>query len=237
VYLPDPVTEKDPADLSNCPVLTIGKAFVPEGQHQNLFSKATVMTSKEKTQDQTLEEQKKNETGTAEKPGKKPAPKAKSHKSPHKKEDSAKLKELHKELQEQKDKYLRLSADFDNFRKRTLREKMDLSRQAGEEIFTRILPVLDDLERALISIGEARDMEAVKEGMILIHNKLKEYLSQQGVKEIEALHQDFNTDVHEAVSQIPSEKEEMKGKVVDVLEKGYFLNDKVIRYSKVVIGV
>lgn len=195
------------------------------------------MTGKEKPQDQTLEEQKKAETGTAGKPGKKPASAAKSQKSPKKKDDSAKLKELQKELQEQKDKYLRLSADFDNFRKRTLREKMELGRLAGEEIFVRILPVLDDMERALKSIGEARDMEAVKEGMVLIHNKLKEYLNQQGVREIEALHQDFNTDVHEAVTQIPSEKKEMKGKVVDVLEKGYFLNDKVIRYSKVVIGV
>lgn len=195
------------------------------------------MASKEKTQDQKLEEQKKEKGGTGDKSGRKPASAVKSQKTPKKKDDSAKLKELQKELHEQRDKYLRLSADFDNFRKRTLREKMELSRQAGEEIFIRILPVLDDMERALKSIGEARDLEAVKEGMVLIHNKLKEYLNQQGIKEIEALHQDFNTDVHEAVTQIPSEKEGMKGKVVDVLEKGYFLNDKVIRYSKVVIGV
>jgi molecular chaperone GrpE len=195
------------------------------------------MTSKEKTQDQPIKEHEKAETGTAEKSGKKATPTVKSHKPAKKKDDSAKLKEMQKELHEQRDKYLRLSADFDNFRKRTLREKMEMTRQAGEEIFLRILPVLDDLERAMKSIDEARDMEAVKEGMILIHNKLKEYLGQQGVKEIEALHQDFNTDVHEAVTQIPSEKEEMKGKVVDVLEKGYILNDKVIRYSKVVIGV
>lgn len=224
-------------DLSNCPDLIIGKPFVPEGQQRILFSNETIMVSKEKTQDQPLKDQEETETGTAEKPGKNVTPAAKSHKSAKNKDDSAKLKELQKELQEQKDKYLRLSADFDNFRKRTLREKMELTRQAGEDIFLRILPVLDDLERAMKSINDARDMEAVKEGMVLIHNKLKEYLSQQGVKEIEALHQDFNTDMHEAVTQIPSEKEEMKGKVVDVLEKGYFLNDKVIRYSKVVIGV
>ncbi len=194
------------------------------------------MTSKENTQDQTVKEQKKAKKTTDSKSRKTDAAKAKSAKSGKKTDDSAKLKELQKELQEQKDKYLRLSADFDNYRKRTLKEKIELAKLAGEEILVKILPVLDDLERAMRSIEEAHDLEAVKEGMNLIYNKFKEYLNQQGVQEIDAMHQEFDTDVHEAVTQIPVEDKELKGKVVDIIEKGYTLNDKVIRYSKVVIG-
>jgi molecular chaperone GrpE len=151
-------------------------------------------------------------------------------------EESTKIRHLEQELQEQKEKYIRLSADFDNYRKRTMREKIELGKQAGEEIFTRILPVLDNLERAMKSVEEAKDLDAVKEGMYLIYNMFKEYLGQQGVKEIEAMHQDFNTDVHDAVTKIPASEKKLKGKVVDVIEKGYFLNDKVLRYAKVVIG-
>lgn len=194
------------------------------------------MTSKENTQDQTVKEQKKAKKTTDSKSRKTDAAKAKSAKSGKKTDDSAKLKELQKELQEQKDKHLRLSADFDNYRKRTLKEKIELAKLAGEEILVKILPVLDDLERAMRSIEEAHDLEAVKEGMNLIYNKFKEYLNQQGVQEIDAMHQEFDTDVHEAVTQIPVEDKELKGKVVDIIEKGYTLNDKVIRYSKVVIG-
>ncbi len=151
-------------------------------------------------------------------------------------DDSAKLKKLQKELQEQKDKYLRLSADFDNFRKRTLREKIDMTLQAGENIYVKILPVLDDLERAMKSIEEAKDLEAVKKGILLINNKFKEYLNRQGVREIDTMHKKFDTDVHEAVTKIPAKDKKLKGKVVDIIEKGYYLNDKVIRYSKVIIG-
>jgi molecular chaperone GrpE len=160
----------------------------------------------------------------------------KSTKARKKPEESSKLKALQKELEEQKEKYLRLSADFDNYRKRTLKEKIDLTKQAGEEIFTRILPVLDNLERAMKSVEDATDMDAVKEGMHLIYNMFKEYLTQQGVKEIEAMHQEFDTDVHDAVTKFPTEDKKLKGKVVDVIERGYFLNDKVLRYAKVVIG-
>lgn len=197
----------------------------------------TEMTGKEKTQDQTVKEEGKAGKPEGSKSRKTASSKTKVEKTGKKTDDSAKLKELRKELQEQKDKYLRLSADFDNFRKRTLREKIEMSKQAGEEIYVKILPVLDDLERAMKSIDEAKDMEAVKEGMLLIYNKFEEYLNQQGVKEIEAMHQDFDTDVHEAVTQIPSGDKKLKGKVVDIIEKGYYLNDKVIRYCKVVIGV
>ena len=195
------------------------------------------MISKEKSQDQPVKEQAKADKKAGSKYTKTVSSKPKSDKSGKKTDDAAKLKELQKELQEQKHKYLRLSADFDNFRKRTLREKMEMSKLAGEEIYVKILPVLDDLERAMRSIEEARELEAVKEGMLLIYNKFKEYLNQQGVKEIEAIHKEFDTDVHEAVTQIPTENKKLKGKVVDVIERGYYLHEKVIRYSKVVIGV
>jgi molecular chaperone GrpE len=149
---------------------------------------------------------------------------------------NAKVKQMEAALKEENDKYLRLSADFDNYRKRTLKEKIDLTKLAGEEIFLKILPVLDDLDRALKSVQDASDLDAVKKGIQLIYSKFTDYLSQQGVKEIEALHQNFDTDLHEAVSQIPPPDKKLKGKVVDVVEKGYYLNDKVIRYSKVIIG-
>jgi molecular chaperone GrpE len=156
---------------------------------------------------------------------------------PKKKPDeSSKLKTLEQELQEQKEKYLRLSADFDNYRKRTMKEKIEWSKQAGADIFAMILPVLDNLERAMKAVEEATDLEAVKEGMHLIYNMFYEYLGQQGVKEIEAMHQEFDTDVHDAVTKIPAADKKLQGKVVDVIERGYFLNDKVLRYAKVVIG-
>jgi molecular chaperone GrpE len=194
------------------------------------------MTSKGKTEDQAVKDQGKQQKAESGKTRKTGTTKAKTTKTGKKTDDPAKLKALQKELQEQKEKYLRLSADFDNFRKRTLKEKMELQKQAGESIYVRMLPVLDDLERAIKFMEEAKDMEAVKEGILLIYNKFKEYLNQQGVKEIDAMHQEFNTDVHEAVTQIPAKDKKLKGKVVDIIEKGYYLNEKVIRYSKVVIG-
>lgn len=148
----------------------------------------------------------------------------------------AKVKDLEAALVEEKNKYLRLSADFDNYRKRTLKEKMDLTKLAGEDIFLKILPVLDDFDRALKSLQDASDPKAIMDGIRLIYSKFSDYLSQQGVKEIEALHQVFDTDLHEAVTKIPAPEKKLKGKIVDIIEKGYFLNDKVIRYSKVVIG-
>jgi len=151
-------------------------------------------------------------------------------------DESSKLKAMEQEFQEQKEKYLRLSADFDNYRKRTMKEKIEWSKQAGADIFAMILPVLDNLERAMKAVEEAKDLDAVKEGMHLIYNMFNEYLGQQGVKEIEAMHQEFDTDVHDAVTKIPAPDKKLQGKVVDVIERGYFLNDKVLRYAKVVIG-
>ncbi|MFP4025698.1 MAG: nucleotide exchange factor GrpE [Thiohalospira sp.] len=155
---------------------------------------------------------------------------------PEKKESSKKEKSDKEKLEELNDKYLRLAAEYDNYRRRTLKEKMDLSKSAGEDILVNILPVMDDFERGLASIDKAKEVDAIKEGVLLIYNKFKEFLKQRGVKEIEAKEKDFNTDLHEAVTKIPAPNEELKGKVVDVIEKGYLLNDKVIRFAKVVIG-
>ena len=151
-------------------------------------------------------------------------------------EEKTKEEELGEKLAELQDKYLRLSAEYDNYRKRTLREKMDLQEGAREDIFVNILPVVDDLERAMDSVQSAKDLEAVKLGMELIHTKFSNYLTQQGIKEIDALNKELNTDLHEAVTKIPVESKKKKGKVVDVIEKGYMLRDKVIRFAKVVIG-
>lgn len=150
--------------------------------------------------------------------------------------EEKKEKSDEKKLQEMQDKYLRLTAEYDNYRKRTLKEKMELTKSAGEDILTGLLPVMDDFERALQSIDDSDDIEAIKKGIHLIYSKFKEFLKQNGVKEIEAREEEFDTDKHEAISKIPAPSEELKGKIVDVVEKGYYLNDKVLRYSKVVIG-
>jgi molecular chaperone GrpE len=139
-------------------------------------------------------------------------------------------------LADLQDRYMRLSAEFDNYRKRTLKEKSDLIQSAGSDFLLKILPVMDNFERALKILDEASDMDAVKEGIHLIYNNFKDFLNQQGLREIEALNKDFDLDVHEAVGKTPASDENMKGKIVDVVQKGYSLKDKVIRYSKVIIG-
>jgi molecular chaperone GrpE len=144
--------------------------------------------------------------------------------------------ELENSLANINDKYLRLSAEFDNYRKRTLREKMELTRSAGESVMRNVLPLLDDVERAVSSMEQGHDIEATKEGVKLIYNKFKDFTGQNGIKEIEALGEVFNTDLHEAVTKIPAPSDELKGKIIDVIQKGYYLNDKVIRFAKVVVG-
>ena len=139
-------------------------------------------------------------------------------------------------LAELQDRYLRLSAEYDNFRKRTLKEKIDLQKSGNENLLGALLPVADDFDRALQSVDEAKDIEAVKEGLKLISGKFTAFLSQQGVKEIEASKKEFDTDLHEAITKIPAPSKKLKGKVVDVIQKGYYLNEKVLRYSQVVIG-
>jgi len=139
-------------------------------------------------------------------------------------------------LAEMQDKYLRLSAEFDNYRKRTLKEKIELTKTASESLLLNLLPVLDDFERGLTLMDSAADCKAMKEGIDLIYSKFRSFLEQNGVKEIEALKKDFDVDMHDAVTKIPAPEKKLKGKVVDVIQKGYLLNEKVIRFSKVVVG-
>jgi molecular chaperone GrpE len=152
------------------------------------------------------------------------------------KEEPKKEPTVEEKLAELQDRYLRLSAEYDNFRKRTLKEKIDLQKSANAVLLEALLPVADDFDRAMQSVDEAKDIEAVKEGMNLISGKFSGFLNQQGVKEIEAIDKEFDTDLHEAITKIPAPSKKQKGKVVDVIQKGYFLNDKVLRFSKVVIG-
>jgi molecular chaperone GrpE len=148
----------------------------------------------------------------------------------------AKVSQLEDRLEELSDKHLRLQAEFDNFRRRTIREKADLIKTGGESVLTGILPVIDDFERAIQSLKEVPEDDPGKKGTLLIYSKFREFLKQNNVKEIEALHQDFDVDLHEALTKIPAPGKNLKGKVVDVIQKGYLLNDKVIRYAKVVVG-
>lgn len=143
------------------------------------------------------------------------------------------LKRMWEELN---DKHLRLQAEFDNYRRRTLKEKMELTKSAGEGILLNILPVMDDFERALDHVSKADNVESLKEGFGLIYSKFEDFLKRNSVVEIETKDVVFDTDVHEAITKIPVEDEAMKGKIVDCVQKGYKLNDKVIRFSKVVIG-
>lgn len=134
------------------------------------------------------------------------------------------------------DKFLRLHAEFDNYRKRTLRERIELSKNASEDVILSLLPVVDDLERAIKSIDPPDSDNHFYEGIVLIYNKLKNILVLKGLEEIKAADEIFNTDFHEAVTNIAVENEELKGKIIDVIEKGYLLNGKVIRFAKVVVG-
>ncbi len=143
---------------------------------------------------------------------------------------------LKKELDEQKDKYLRLYSEFENFRRRTAKEKLELVSTANEDLIVTLLPVIDDFERAKKSLEESNDIKALKEGFDLIHDKLVKLLLQKGLKPIEAIGKEFDAELHEGISQMPVEKKKDKGKVIDEVEKGYYLGEKVIRYSKVVIG-
>lgn len=143
---------------------------------------------------------------------------------------------LQKKYNELNDSHLRLMAEYDNYRKRTLREKADLIKNGGETAIIKLLPVVDDFERALKNIDTAEDIKAVAEGVDLIYNKFMSYLSQQGVKPINAKGKDFDTEEAEAIAIIPAPAPELKGKVLECVQTGYMLNDKVIRHAKVVVG-
>ena len=183
----------------------------------------------EATQNTVKEEE--NHAGK-DKKEKKSGAKTEEKKSKH----EQKAMELANELAKLKDKHIRLQAEFDNYRKRTLKEKMELVKSGGESVLLNILPVVDDLDRALLAFSEMDDNNPLKFGILLINNKFKDFLKQNGVLEIDAKEKDFDTDLHEAVTKIQAPTEELKGKVVDVIQKGYTMNDKVIRFAKVVIG-
>ena len=134
------------------------------------------------------------------------------------------------------DKYLRLYAEFDNFRRRTIKEREEARKMEGKDLIVSLLPVVDDFERALRAMENATDIVPVKEGVELIQNKLKNTLAQKGLKEMEAIGEPFDPDLHEAITNIPAPSEAWKGKVIDEMEKGYYLNDKVVRFAKVIVG-
>jgi molecular chaperone GrpE len=148
--------------------------------------------------------------------------------------NTSRIAELEAKLAEANDKYIRLYSEFDNFKKRTIKERVDLIRSAGEDVFQLVLPLLDDLERALKANETAADVKAVNEGVNLVYQKTKNALQSRGLEEMKALGEEFNSDLHEAITSVPAE--DKKGKVVEVVEKGYLLNGKVIRYAKVIVG-
>ena len=154
----------------------------------------------------------------------------------HEEELEKELETAQETIEEQKDKYLRLSAEFDNYRKRTMKEKAELILNGGEKSLSSILPVVDDFERAIKTMETATDVQAVKEGVELIYNKFMATLAQNGGKVIETKDQPLNTDYHEAIAVIPAPSEAQKGKILDCVQTGYTLNDKVLRHAKVVVG-
>lgn len=143
---------------------------------------------------------------------------------------------LKSELDESNNKFLRLYAEFDNYKRRTSRERVELLQTAGKDVIVDLLPVLDDLDRALKAINEHDEDSSLKEGVQLVANKLKKTLEQKGLKEMNTINAPFDSDFHEAITNIPAPNDDMKGKVVDEVTKGYTLNDKVLRYAKVVVG-
>ena len=161
----------------------------------------------------------------------------KNHKDKNKiQELEAEIEKLKAEKAELNDRFLRLYSEFDNYKKRANKEKLDILSTASEKVIVNLLPVIDDFERAIAANEKVEDVKAIKDGFVLIYNKLLQLLKRFDVEEIQAKGEVFNTDFHEAVTHFPTEKEEDKGKVIDVTEKGYKLKDKVIRYAKVVVG-
>jgi molecular chaperone GrpE len=146
------------------------------------------------------------------------------------------VEKLKQEVQDQKDKYLRLFAEFDNFRKRSARENLEIRQTAGKEVITSLLDVLDDCERAEKQLQSAESIDQIKEGVQLVFNKLRSTLQAKGLKPMKSIHTDFDVEKHEAITEVPVQDEKLKGKVIDEVQKGYYLNDKIIRFAKVVVG-
>ncbi len=146
------------------------------------------------------------------------------------------IDKLKEELQQQKDKYLRLVAEFDNYKKRTAKEKIDLIQTAGKEIIASLLDVIDDADRAEKQLQNSEDITQIREGVQLVFNKLRVTLQNKGLKAMESINTDFDVEKHDAITEIPAPSESLKGKVVDEVQKGYYLNNKIIRHAKVVVG-
>lgn len=151
-------------------------------------------------------------------------------------ENDSELDRLKAELEESKDKYLRKVAEFENFKRRNAKERVELIQTAGKEVITNLLDVVDDCDRAQKQMEASEDVKAVKEGVLLVFNKLRNVLQAKGLKAMDAINKDFDTDLHEAITEIPAPRPELQGKVVDEVVKGYYLNDKIIRHAKVVVG-
>lgn len=177
-----------------------------------------------------------SEVNTSSKEGETAESSSNNHSQQEIQELMKKIEALQQELNELNDKHIRLLAEFDNFRKRTRKEKEDLIKYAGEDIWKKILPILDDFERAIKENQNTNDIDVVKKGFELIYNKFKHITTQNNLMAIDSMHKEFNADTMEAVAKVPAPSEEMKGKVIDELEKAYQLNDKLIRPAKVVVG-
>jgi molecular chaperone GrpE len=150
--------------------------------------------------------------------------------------EESEMETLKAELEESKDKYLRKVAEFENFKRRNARERIELIQTAGRDVITDMLDVLDDCDRAQKQLDASDDTSSIKEGVMLVFNKLRNTLQAKGVKAMETLHQEFNADLHEAITEIHAPSEDLKGKILDEVLKGYYLNDKIIRHAKVVVG-
>lgn len=151
-------------------------------------------------------------------------------------EEASELEKLQLEIQEQKDKYLRLMAEFDNFRRRTAKERLELIQTAGKDVIVSLLEVLDDCDRAEKQLNSNSDIALQKEGVQLVFNKIRTTLQNKGVKVMESIHTEFDVEKHEAITEIPAPNADLKGKILDEVMKGYYLNDKLIRFAKVVVG-
>lgn len=150
--------------------------------------------------------------------------------------EESELEKAQKKIEELNDKYLRQIAEFDNYRKRVMKEKADMIKYSGEKVITTLLPILDDMERAIQNMEKTEDVASVKEGVQLIIDKFMKLLKQEGLSRIETEGKDFDTDFHEAIAMVPGQPEEMKGKIIDCITPGYMLNDKVIRHAKVAVA-
>ena len=206
------------------------KSFYKKNKHNNMNPKEKENNQEEELKTQATPNECDEETVGQETSQENEAPLTEEEKL------AQELEKANEQIEEQKDKYLRLSAEFDNYRKRTMKEKAELILNGGEKSISSILPIVDDFERALKNMETATDVAAVKEGVELIYNKFMSVLGQNGVKVIETKEQPLDTDYHEAIAVIPAPNEALKGKILDCVQTGYILNDKVIRHAKVVVG-